>query len=74
MHNVHFHTARATEGKIMEIIFNAARANETRCPRVQGEFSVAFNNQYTPDGEYLALVTNQAGQVCGSAVVDKFDC
>ena len=75
MHNVKFHSERATEDQIIDAVFDACRANESRATTtVRGGYTVKFNNGDLPAGEHLALVYNADDQLCGSAVVDASDC
>lgn len=69
MKNVTF-TKSATESKIMDVVFDAVRANETRHTKVVSGLTVEFVE--LPDG-HLALV-KQGDTLIGTAHVDEFDC
>jgi len=71
MHNVKFHSERATEDQIITAIFDACRANEARETKtVRGDMTVQFHKS---QGLVLAIVVNKDLQRCGSALVDQFD-
>jgi len=74
MHNVKFHTERATENQIIDLVFKACRANDARNQMHVDGFDICFDTQFTKTGEHLAIVYNVEGQRCGSAIVDKHDC
>lgn len=57
-----------TEGKAADAIFDACRANEAR----EDKGGVKFN--LMTDGNYAAVLRDDAGVILAVAVVDKFDC
>jgi hypothetical protein len=61
------HTAEITEGKAMEAIFNACRANEARQPKGNVTFLLMAN------GNHEAALRDSDGVVVALAEVDKFD-
>lgn len=70
MYNVTF-TKQATESKIENAVFDAARANELRAP-VTLENGVTVEFVEMIEG-HIALVKRD-GNLIGTAMVDEFDC
>ena len=67
------HSAKITESKAMNLIFNASRANEKRSEWKNDEgFSVSF--MLSVDGNYSAFLSNPAVEMVAVASVDEFDC
>ena len=61
-------TLNISEGKAMEAIFNACRANEAREPKG----NVTFKRFWS--GEHEAALRDADGVVVAIAIVDQFDC
>lgn len=71
MHNVQ-HSAKITEDKAMNLIFDAARANEDREPcGVREGYAVSFTA--FGNGTYEAALRDPTGEVVALAIVDSFD-
>ena len=62
------HTNEITEGKAMDAIFNACRANEKREPTGNVTFLLMAN------GDHQATLRNSDLTVIAVAIVDQFDC
>lgn len=60
------HTAEITEGKAMEAIFQACRANEARAPKGNVTFRVTIHG-------HEAALRDANGVVVALADVDQFD-
>lgn len=67
MYNIQ--TAGITEGKAVELILNACRANENREDRMNVTF-----NWFACGHLYEATLRNEEGFVVAIACVDQFDC
>ena len=60
------HTAAITEGKAMQAIFNACRANESRQPKGNVTFTATIHG-------HEAALRDSEGVVIALADVDQFD-
>ena len=72
MQAVQFNRKLATENEVMNIIFDACRANETREEKKVGNCIVKFYPFIGKD--FQAVVYDHCYTECGSAIVDSFDC
>lgn len=61
------------ENIMIEVIFDAARANEKRESRMVRGFEVTFKPHEFKADEFRAFVSDD-GKMVACAVVDKFDC
>ena len=66
-------SAKISEGKATDLIFNACRANEARADWKNAEgYAVSF--KLRADGTHEAALRDPSGEVVALANVDSFDC
>jgi hypothetical protein len=72
MYDIERHT-EISESTVMNVIFDACRANVKREPRQVSGFAVSFN-LLANGNEHEAVMRDTTGTVVGMAIVDGVDC